>query len=216
MTFLRTISMKVESIEETRSPQGKLRLRFDNGTSMLVFPAVITELCLYPGVEIPEAAMESLRDTCGEASARERAVRIISAAPVSRRELQSRLVRKGETEEHAQQAVQWLDELHLLDDAEVAAQIVRSGAAKGYGAARIRQMLYEKKIPRELWDDALSQLPPQGNAIDEFLRRRFRGAKPDQKELKRATDALLRRGHSWRDIRSALERYAPEEEFPEE
>lgn len=208
--------MKVESIEETRSPQGKLRLRFDNGTSMLVFPAVITELCLYPGVEIPEAAMESLRDICAEASARERAVRIISAAPVSRRELQSRLVRKGETEEHAQQAVQWLDELHLLDDAEVAAQIVRSGAAKGYGAARIRQMLYEKKIPRELWDDALSQLPPQGNAIDEFLRRRFRGAKPDQKELKRATDALLRRGHSWRDIRSALERYAPEEEFPEE
>lgn len=208
--------MKVESIEETRSPQGKLRLRFDNGTSMLVFPAVITELCLYPGTEIPEAAMESLRDTCAEASARERAVRIISAAPVSRRELQSRLVRKGETEEHAQQAVQWLDELHLLDDAEVAAQIVRSGAAKGYGAARIRQMLYEKKIPRELWDDALSQLPPQGNAIDEFLRRRFRGAKPDQKELKRATDALLRRGHSWRDIRSALERYAPEEEFPEE
>lgn len=208
--------MKVESIEETRSPQGKLRLRFDNGTSMLVFPAVITELCLYPGVEIPEAAMESLRDTCAEASARERAVRIISAAPVSRRELQSRLVRKGETEEHAQQAVQWLDELHLLDDAEVAAQIVRSGAAKGYGAARIRQMLYEKKIPRELWDDALSQLPLQGNAIDEFLRRRFRGAKPDQKELKRATDALLRRGHSWRDIRSALERYAPEEEFPEE
>lgn len=208
--------MKVESIEETRSPQGKLRLRFDNGTSMLVFPAVITELCLYPGAEIPEAAMESLRDTCAEASARERAVRIISAAPVSRRELQSRLVRKGETEEHAQQAVQWLDELHLLDDAEVAAQIVRSGAAKGYGAARIRQMLYEKKIPRELWDDALSQLPPQGNAIDEFLRRRFRGAKPDQKELKRATDALLRRGHSWRDIRSALECYAPEEEFPEE
>ena len=56
--------MKVESIEETRSPQGKLRLRFDNGTSMLVFPAVITELCLYPGVEIPEAAMESLRDSC--------------------------------------------------------------------------------------------------------------------------------------------------------
>lgn len=216
MTFPQTISMKVESIEETRSPQGKLRLRFDNGTSMLVFPAVITELSLYPGVEIPEAAMESLRDTCGEASARERAVRIISAAPVSRRELQSRLVRKGETEEHAEQAVQWLDELHLLDDAEVAAQIVRSGAAKGYGAARIRQMLYEKKIPRELWDDALSQLPPQGNAIDEFLRRRFRGAKPDQKELKRATDALLRRGHSWRDIRSALERYAPEEEFPEE
>ena len=208
--------MKLESIEQTRSPQGKLRLRFDNDTTMLVFPSVIAELNLYPGIEIPESAMDSLRETCGEVSARNRAVRIISAAPVSRRELQSRLVQKGETEEHAQQAVQWLDELHLLDDEELAEQIVLSGAARGYGAARIRQMLYEKRIPRELWERALEKLPPQENAIDTFLQRRFRGTKPDKKELKRATDALLRRGHSWGDIRSALERYVPDEVFPEE
>ena len=208
--------MKLESIEQTRSPQGKLRLRFDNDTTMLVFPSVIAELNLYPGIEIPESAMDSLHETCGEASARNRAVRIISAAPVSRRELQNRLVQKGETEEHAQQAVQWLDELHLLDDEELAEQIVLSGAARGYGAARIRQMLYEKRIPRELWERALEKLPPQENAIDTFLQRRFRGTKPDKKELKRATDALLRRGHSWGDIRSALERYVPDEVFPEE
>ena len=208
--------MKLESIEQTRSPQGKLRLRFDNDTTMLVFPSVIAELNLYPGIEIPESAMDSLHETCGEASARNRAVRIISAAPVSRRELQNRLVQKGETEEHAQQAVQWLDELHLLDDEQLAEQIVLSGAARGYGAARIRQMLYEKRIPRELWERALEKLPPQENAIDTFLQRRFRGTKPDKKELKRATDALLRRGHSWGDIRSALERYVPDEVFPEE
>ena len=208
--------MKLESLEQTRSPQGKLRLRFDNDTTMLVFPSVIAELNLYPGIEIPESAMDSLHETCGEASARNRAVRIISAAPVSRRELQSRLVQKGETEEHAQQAVQWLDELHLLDDEQLAEQIVHSGAARGYGAARIRQMLYEKRIPRELWERALEKLPPQENAIDTFLQRRFRGTKPDKKELKRATDALLRRGHSWSDIRSALERYVPDEDFPEE
>ena len=208
--------MKLESIEQTRSPQGKLRLRFDNDTTMLVFPSVIAELNLYPGIEIPESAMDSLHETCGEASARNRAVRIISAAPVSRRELQSRLVQKGETEEHAQQAVQWLDELHLLDDEQLAEQIVLSGAARGYGAARIRQMLYEKRIPRELWERALEKLPPRENAIDTFLQRRFRGTKPDKKELKRATDALLRRGQSWGDIRSALERYVPDEDFPEE
>lgn len=208
--------MKVEAIEQTRSPQGKLRLRFEGGKTMLVFPSVVADLSLYPGMDISEAAMDSLLDTCGEASARERAVRIISAAPVSKRELQSRLVRKGETEEHAQQAVQWLDELRLLDDEQVAQQVVRSGAAKGYGAARIRQMLYEKRIPRELWDMALEALPPQHDAIDEFLQKRFRGAKPDPKELKRATDALLRRGHSWSDIRSALERYVPEDELPGE
>ena len=54
------------------------------------------------------------------------------------------------------------------------------------------------------------------DAIDAFLQRRFHGRKPDRAACKRATDALLRRGHSWNDIRRALERYAPEEEFYED
>ena len=205
--------MRVEAIEPTRSPQGKLRVRFDGGESLLMLPAAIAELGLYAGMELPDAAMDSIREACGAASAKERAVRIVSAASVTKKELRHRLVQKGETEEHADEAVKWLSELHLLDDRQTAAQIVRNGAARGYGAARIRQMLYEKRVPRELWDEALEQLPPQDDAIDLFLQRRFRGKTPDRAEIKRATDALLRRGHSWEDIRCALSRYTSEEEF---
>ena len=205
--------MRVEAIEPTRSPQGKLRVRFDSGESLLMLPAAIAELGLYAGMELPDAAMDSIREACGAASAKERAERIVSAASVTKIELRHRLVQKGETEEHADEAVKWLSELHLLDDRQTAAQIVRNGAARGYGAARIRQMLYEKRVPRELWDEALELLPPQDDAIDLFLQRRFRGKTPDRAEIKRATDALLRRGHSWEDIRRALSRYASEEEF---
>lgn len=205
--------MRVEAIEPTRSPQGKLRVRFDSGESLLMLPAAIAELGLYAGMELPDAAMDSIKETGGAASAKERAVRIVSAASVTKKELRHRLVQKGETEEHADEAVKWLSELHLLDDRQTAAQIVRSGAARGYGAARIRQMLYEKRVPRELWDEALEQLPPQDDAIDTFLQRRFRGKAPDRAEIKRATDALLRRGHSWEDIRRAISRYTSDEEF---
>ena len=205
--------MRVEAIEPTRSPQGKLRVRFSGGESLLMLPAAIAELGLYAGMELPDAAMDSIREACGAASAKERAVRIVSAAAVTKKELRHRLVQKGETEEHADEAVKWLSELHLLDDRQTAAQIVRNGAARGYGAARIRQMLYEKRVPRELWDEALEQLPSQDDAIDTFLQRRFRGQTPDRAEIKRATDALLRRGHSWEDIRRALSRYTSEEEF---
>ncbi len=207
--------MKIEAIEQSKRAQ-KLRLRFDDGSTMLVPASLLTELRLGVGLELSPAALESLRDSCALASAKERAVRIASAAAVSQKELEHRLVRKGESEEHAQEAVQWLSDLRLLDDAAVAEQIVRSGAAKGYGAARIRQMLYEKRVPRELWDEALAALPPQDDAIDTYLRRRFRGTTPDRAECKRATDALLRRGHSWSDIRRALERYAPDEDFVED
>ena len=208
--------MKVESIEQTRSPSGKLRVRFDNGSSLLIFPSVIAEHGIYSGMELPEAALNSLKESNAAASAKERAVRIVSATSISKKELEKRLIQKGEKEEDAKQAVMWLEDLKLLDDKQVAQQIVRNGLSRGYGASRIRQMLYEKRIPKELWEDALSDLPPQDDAIDAFLQRRFHGRKPDRAECKRATDALLRRGHSWNDIRRALERYAPEEEFYED
>lgn len=205
--------MKIEAIESTKSPQGKLRLRFDDGTAMLVLPSVIAQLGLYTGLEIPEAALASLKESCAEASAKERAVRIVSAAPITRRELLHRLVQKGESEENAALAVEWLDELKLLDDRAVAESVVRSGVARGYGEARIKQMLYEKRVPKALWAEALAQIPPLDDAIDSFLQRRFKGKTPDRAECKRAADALLRRGHRWSEIKLALERYAPDEDF---
>ncbi len=204
--------MKIEAIEPTRSPHGRLRLRFDDGSTMMVLPAVIAELGLYEGLEIPEGAMQSVLETAQQASAKERAVRIISASNVTKRELYHRLVQKGETEEHAEEAIAWLDELHLLNDRAVAENIVRSGLAKGYGESRIRQMLYEKRVPKAIWDEVLADLPEQDGAIDAFLQRRFRGKTPDRADCKRAADALMRRGHSWSDIKKALGRYAPDEE----
>lgn len=204
--------MKIETIEET-GRSGRLRLRFDDGRTLLAPPAVIAGHGLYAGMELPEGAFPALQESCAAASARERALRIISAAPISRRALKERLVQKGETEEDAQAAVDWLTELRLLDDRQVAEQIVRSGLSRGYGPARIRQMLYEKRIPKQLWDQVLAELPAQDDAIDDFLRRRFRGSTPDPKEIKRATDALLRRGHAWSDIRRALSRYTAEDQF---
>ena len=199
--------MRLLAIEQTRSPQGKLRLRFDSGEAMLVLPAVVADLSLRPGMDIPDAARASLEAAAGSASAKERAVRILSAATVSRAELEHRLRQKGESPENARQAVEWLAGLSLLDDEAAARQIVRSGTAKGYGAARIRQMLYAKHIPRELWDEALAELPEQDDAIDAFLQKRFRGRQPDCTEIRRAADALLRRGFSYGEIRDALRRY---------
>ena len=100
-----------------------------------------------------------------------------------------------------------LKELHLLDDRETARQIVASAAAKGYGKSRIRNILYEKGIRQEFWDEALSGLPEMDGAIDRFLSRRWQGKDPDEKEVKRTVDALIRRGHSWQDIQSGLRRY---------
>lgn len=169
---------------------------------------VIADLGLYPGVELDDEKLKKLRDAVSLASAKNRAVRIVSATGVSKKELERRLTQKGETEKDAKAAVQWLSDLELLDDAKTAEQLVRSAVRKGYGKTRIRQILYEKRIPENFWEEALEQVPEMDDAVDKFLTQRLKGREPDQKELKRTIDALLRRGHSWADIRAGLRRYS--------
>ena len=179
-----------------------------DGTVVKTQDYVIADLGLFPGAELGEEQLREFLAAAGLASAKNRAVRIVSASGVSKKELERRLTQKGETAQDARAAVQWLSELELLDDAKTAEQLVRSAVHKGYGKARIKQILYEKRIPEEFWEDALSQMPDMDGAVDKFLSQRLKGRDPDQKELKRTIDALLRRGHSWSDIRAGLQRYS--------
>ena len=56
----------------------------------------------------------------------------------------------------------------------------------------------------------LDELPPDGEQIDRFLQSKLHGRSPEDKEKKRLTDALLRRGFSWGEVRSAWSRYGSE------
>ena len=136
-------------------------------------------------------------------SAKMRAVRIVSATSVSKRDLQQRLIQKGEDPEQAREAVQWMSDLSLLDDAKVAEQVVARCISKGYGLSRAKQALFEKKVPKEFWEDALADYPDQEEKIEDFLRSRISDPR-DQREVKRAVDALMRRGHSYGAVRRVL------------
>lgn len=199
--------MKIKELRPPQQPKGRWTLIFENGTSMRLLPAVVADEGLFAGRELSEQELDDLKAAAGKASAKERAVRIISAADVSKADLLRRLTEKGETPENAEDAVAWLTEMKLLDDSRVASQLVSRGVSRGYGKNRIKQMLYEKKIPKELWDEALAQVPEMDDEIDRFLQQKLKGTDPDKKELDRVIAALVRRGHSWSDIQSALERY---------
>ena len=91
----------------------------------------------------------------------------------------------------------------ILDDGRTAREVVEKCIARGYGLSRAKQMLYEKKIPKEYWDEALADYPEQQEAIVSFLSARLKDPS-DRREVKRAVDALLRRGHTYSQIQRAL------------
>lgn len=198
--------MIVTNIASAPDRGGRYRVEFSDGTAMKLLPSAIADTGLYPGRELDEDDMQALRQAKSAADTKLRAVHIISATTVSGRDLEERLRRKGASETEAADTVAWLTELNLLDDAEAARQIVARGVRRGYGERRIRQMLYEKKIPRSYWDGALAEMPPMDDTVDEFLRSRLQG-EPDEKTLKRTVDALMRRGYRWSEIREGLRRY---------
>ena len=208
--------MKVESLKTSPDRAGRYWVTFDDGSKMGLYRQTVEDFALYSGKELDEQETEALRTAAGQMSAKMRAVRIVSVASVSRRDLEARLVRKGEDPQQAKEAVAWMEDLHLVDDRATAEQVVSSCISKGYGLMRAKQALYEKRIPKEYWDEALADYPDQTEKITAFLKSRL-DADSDEKQVRRAVDALIRRGHSYGTIRRALDALSFDtEDFQEE
>ena len=208
--------MRIDRLKTTPDRMGRYWVTFSDGTQTPFYRQTVEDFGLYTGKELTDGEMEALTEAAGKMSAKMRAVRIVSASSVSKRALEQRLIHKGEDPDQAREAVEWMSDLSLLDDAKVAEQVVRRCIAKGYGEARARQALYEKQVPKAYWDAALAEYPDMTDRILEFLRSRL-GPDRDEKDVRRAVDALMRRGHSYGAIRRALNELSMEtEEFLED
>lgn len=181
---------------------------------MRLYRQTVEDYALFSGKELTDDEMAALRNDAGQMSAKMRAVRIVSASSVSKDDLHQRLIRKGEDPQQALEAVKWMSELNLVDDRQTAEQIVSRCISRGYGPSRAKQVLYEKRIPKQYWQEVLENYPDQTDKIVAFLRGRLRSG-ADERERKRAIDALLRRGHSYSQIQSAL-RLLDLDEIPED
>ena len=186
-----------------------------DGSTLRLYRQTVQDFGLYPGLELTDEELSRLQKAAGEMSAKMRAVRIVSASSVSKRDLEQRLIQKGENPTQARKAVAWMSDLNLLDDRKTAEQVVHRCISKGYGLARAKQALYEKRIPKELWDDALADYPDQTDHIADFLRSRL-GDSWEEKDLRKAIDALMRRGHNYSQIRKALQTLSDDCDIAEE
>ena len=136
---------------------------------------------------------------------------MIMDTPRSRKEFVKRLEKINCPPEKAQEIAGWLEDLGYLDDAAYAREVAELYTRKGYGKRKIRDEFYRRGVPRELWDEALGQIQEEdsASAIDAFLEKKLKGSR-DPKDVKRASDALARRGYRWPEISDALRRYGME------
>ncbi len=201
----------VQKLEPSRHVRGRFLVWFEGESEPLkVTENEVVAFALSQGRTLEEEELSRLKEAGGLSSAKARGARMLGERPLSRRELTRRLVEKGETPEHAQAAADWLEELGALNELEYARSIVRHYTARGYGAQKLRQEFQRRGVSRELWDQALEEQSDPVDRVVSFLEKKLRGQTQDPKLLKRATDALLRRGFRWEEIRAGLSRYGAE------
>ncbi|MCL2424870.1 MAG: recombination regulator RecX [Oscillospiraceae bacterium] len=155
--------------------------------------------------------MDDLINANSLAETKKRALRILGNLSFSEKGMAQRLMQKGESAENAEETARWLVELGYINDSDYASSIVRHYSLKGYGEKRVRDELHKRGIPRDMWEEKLAELDGEelGDAAIEFLRKKLRGS-VDDNDLRRATDALVRRGFSYSDARSAINAYLEE------
>ena len=199
--------MQIIGVKPSQRKKGRWLVKLEDNTILRVTEEELLRFSLRAGQELSDEELEELNASARTSAARAAAANIIGSRPLSKKELTRRLVRKGAEAEDAEAAADWLEEIGAVDDAGYAAMLVRHYGGKGYGPARVREELRRRGVDRELWDEALEEMPDQSEMLDRLIQKKCRGDLSDRKEVKRVSDSLLRRGFSWGEVKDALRRY---------
>ena len=181
-----------------------------DGACLKITEQELLDFGLRAGDPVDEETRSRLKAAAGVSDTRAAAAEIMGRRAMSRRDLERKLQEKGASQVEARYAAEWMEAIGAINDTEYAAMLVRHYGQQGYGAAWVCEKLREKGVPRELWDDALEQLPPPEEQIEKILDSKLRGGYPDEGQRKRLSAALARRGFAWSDIRTALNRRGAE------
>lgn len=218
--------MKLAKLEPSSRVEGRWLVWLEDGTLLRIGEADVVSFSLYAGMELDETQLDGLRMAQEQAKLKQKALSLLSARPMSQRELERKLSanprKKGMPEEGeeqreqrrdmAQQVAQRMAQVGLVNDREYASTVVRHYSRKGYGPAKIRDELYRRGVPRELWDQAMEESNQDDRQLRALVEKKLRGAVPTREELKKVSAYLARRGFGWEEISRVLRQVEEEAE----
>ena len=199
--------MTIESLTKLENRKNTYIAALDDGAKLRLTTEQIVLFGIHAGQEFSEEEFNSLREEIELNTTKARAIRALGSSNLSAGEMKRRLVRRGASTEASQKAVDWLEDIGLINDSEYAVMIAKHYSGKGYGIARIKDEFYKRGISRDLWDETLDAVSLNSSeAAIIFLHKKLRGS-VEFDELNRARDALCRRGFSYEEAKAAIREY---------
>lgn len=128
---------------------------------------VVVQFKLREGQSIEPETLKRLLERAEEVRAREGCLAWLAHAPRSRRELSDRLREQGVEPEIATRVLDRLEQTGLVNDAELARQLLEQHwSGRGWGRRRLQSALAHKGVPREVAERALAEAGPRDEDAD--------------------------------------------------
>ena len=197
-------------MEPSAHKKDRVLVFLEGGELLKITQSELLRYGLRPGMELSDSVAAEIKKSAAKSEMKALGAQLTGSRMLSKKQVVEHLTRRGGDRETAEDTALWLEELGAVDEAAYGAAIVRHYSASGYGPGRIRQELSHRGIPRDLWGELLSQMPPAEEAAERFLRARCRNKTVDEALLRKLSAALQRRGFSWQEIAPALRRLEEE------
>ena len=188
-----------------------------NGEKILLDKDVCAEQSLMCDMEIDPDSLEVLKFQSDYVRAKSRALWYLDRMDYSEKALYEKLVLKGFDKKASSAVVAKLVELGLLNDRRYAENLAVKLAEQGNSNRATLQKMLLKGVAYDLAKEVLSETETdEVSKILALIEKKYLGKLQDPDNFQKVYAALVRRGFSYGDVKTALKKYKEDLEFSEE
>lgn len=187
----------------------------ESGEKIYLGQRTVEKMNLKKGMELPDSAIDSIKEEDLERKSRERAMYLLSGRDYGFVELYRKL-EKNYPKEMCLRTCKLMAEKGLVNDREYAFRLGKQlFEIKKESAVAVRYKLTQKGIPKDIISEVIEYYCEDDeavqNRIKELVEKKYKRNLADEAGLRKVRNALARLGFSYSDINSALKEFDRDE-----
>jgi regulatory protein len=182
--------------------KGKARIRFEDGSEVILYKGEIRKLGIQEGCVITDEVYHKIIDEILGQRAIKRAMHLLERQDRTERQLYDKLKENGYPEACIESAISYVKRYHYIDDFRYASAYIRYRQEKK-SRQKLKLELQAKGIARDVIEEALEEeyvSDDQKKILELLQKRRYSFENADTAEQRKNYQFLLRRGFQSSDI----------------
>ena len=182
--------------------KGKARIRFEDGSEVILYKGEIRKLGIQEGCVITDEVYHKIIDEILGQRAIKRAMHLLERQDRTERQLYDKLKENGYPEACIESAISYVKRYHYIDDFRYASAYIRYRQEKK-SRQKLKLELQAKGIARDVIEEALEEeyvSDDQKKIMELLQKRRYSFENADTAEQRKNYQFLLRRGFQSSDI----------------